>query len=374
MSKNSEIDELTENASPVPSLSVPPVPADAREGLPEAASRRKTKAPETSFLDDLVAETPVLLARLDAPRPEDAPVPHLPISDIAPDPRQPRRHIDEVKLLDLAADIKKTGILQPLVVRPAPDWNGYVLVFGERRYRAALKAGLKHVPAFIRRDLSDADVLHLQWQENAQREDIDDIDKALHLKRMKEIQKLSWTQLAERVHLTRRHLLRMQHLADMPETVTNLVRERRLTPSHVYQIARLDDPVRQAKFAAEAAENGWSVSRLNKAIHADREEDVVARTILTNIICTPGVAGDIDVTSNTRDAAVAGVREAQDNQKETAQPQTDAADSERDIVWEPVLDTLRERIASDTPITERERKAFQQIAELAAALASRHSA
>ncbi|MES2463309.1 MAG: ParB/RepB/Spo0J family partition protein, partial [Armatimonadota bacterium] len=231
----------------------------ADDGGNVAAPRRKTKASDTSFLDDLVAETPELLARLDAPRPNDAPVPHLPISDIAPDPRQPRRHIDAGKLAELAADIEKTGILQPLVVRPAPDWNGYVLVFGERRYRAALKAGLKHVPAFVRRDLTDADVLQLQWQENAQREDIDDIDKALHLKRMKEVQKLSWTQLAEAVHLTRRHLLRMQRLADMPDAVTSLVRERRLTPSHVYQIARVDDPARQAALATEAAESGWSV-------------------------------------------------------------------------------------------------------------------
>ena len=231
-----------------------------------AKAPRPRKASPHSLLDELADETPALLERLDAPAPADLPMPVLPLSDIAPDPQQPRRHIRQETLEVLAADIERVGVLQPLVVRPAADWNGYILVFGERRYRAAQMAGLTHVPAVVRRDLDDADVLDLQWQENARREDIDDIDKALHLRRMKEVKGLSWTQLADEVRLTRRHLMRMQQLAEMPPFVTALVRERRLTPSHVYQLARITDPARQEALARSAVAGGWSVSRLNREI------------------------------------------------------------------------------------------------------------
>jgi ParB family chromosome partitioning protein len=154
-------------------------------GLRTGARRpaRRGAGAGAGLLDELVEETPALLARLQAPAEPPAaaaPAPTLPISDIVPDPQQPRRQIHEGALADLAASIRERGILQPLTVRPAPDWNGYVLVFGERRYRAALLAGLTHVPALIRADLSEADVLDLQWRENAEREDIDDVDKALH--------------------------------------------------------------------------------------------------------------------------------------------------------------------------------------------------
>ena len=180
--------------------------------------------------------------------------------------KQPRRRIRQETLDTLAADIARVGVLQPVVIRPASDWNGYVLVFGERRYRAALQAGMTHLPAIVRRDLSDADVLEMQWQENAQREDIDDIDKAAHLRRLKEARGLTWSQLAETVHLSKRHLLRMQQLSDLPEDVMELVRERQLTPSHVYQLARLHDRASQEKLANQAVAQQWSVQRLAQAI------------------------------------------------------------------------------------------------------------
>lgn len=278
---------------------------------------RRAERRGAPLLDELAEETPQLLARLDAPAPADAEIPQLPLSDIAPDPAQPRRHLRQETLEALAADIARAGVLQPLVVRPAPDWNGYVLVFGERRYRAALLAGLTHVPALVRRDLSEADVLDLQWQENAQREDIDDIDKALHLKRLKEVHSLSWSQLADRVHLSRRHLLRMQQLAEMPETVTELVRERRIAPSHVYQLARLSDAGRQAELARAAAEGGWSVQRLSRAIAPAEDEG--------------GNAPE-------------------------AHP------------WQAFVDALRERLAGGSPLKGAEREILRQIQDLTAAL------
>jgi ParB family chromosome partitioning protein len=276
----------------------------------------------TSLLDDLADETTELLARLDAPAPEDAPLPFLPISDIAPDPAQPRRHIKQDAIEALAADIARVGILQPVVVRPAKDWNGYVLVFGERRYRAALLAGLTHVPALIRRDLSEAEVLELQWQENAQREDVDDIDKAFHLKRLKEVRSLSWSQMAETVHLSRRHLLRMQQLAEMPDVVIAMVRDRRLTPSHAYQLARLSDSERQTHLAQEAVSSGWSVQRLAEAIRSTDNPEANAKNVSVS----------------------------------------------KDHPWTTLLDSLREQMNAKQAVTPEEKRVLRQIATLATRL------
>ena len=282
-----------------------------------SGGRSRANAGATSLLDDLADETTELLARLDAPAREDAPLPLLPVSDIAPDPAQPRRHIKQEAIEALAADIARVGVLQPVVVRPAIDWNGYVLVFGERRYRAALLAGLTHIPAVIRRDLSDAEVLELQWQENAQREDVDDIDKAFHLKRLKEIRSLSWSQLAESVHLSRRHLLRMQQLAEMPDSVILMVRDRRLTPSHVYQLARVPDPERQTQLAEDAIANEWSVQRLAQVIRA----------------------------------------------VENREPSREAIS--QDHSWTTLLDSLREQLNAKQAVTPEEKRVLRQIVNLA---------
>ena len=284
-------------------------------------SRRVSSwAHPSALLDELVSETPELLARLDAPPAADAPAPMLPIADIAPDPRQPRRHIRKETLEALADDIRRVGVLQPVVVRPAPDWNGYLLVFGERRYRAALQAGLTHLPALVRRDLSDADVLEMQWQENSQREDIDDIDKAMHLKRWKETRGFSWSEMAEKIHLSRRHLLRMQQMAEMPEAILELVRDKQLTPSHLYQIARVDAPQEQQRLAQEAASQRWSVQRLSQAIQ-------------------------------------------QKSTSKDTQPRTSPLHS-----WMSMADVLRDRLAESKPITLEEEPLLRQIADLTQAL------
>ena len=280
------------------------------------------RAKSSAFLDELVAETPGLLARLDAPPVADQPVPTLPISDISPDPRQPRRHIRQETLLALAEDIRRVGILQPVVVRPATDWNGFTLVFGERRYRAALMIGLTHLPAVIRRDLSDADVLELQWQENAQREDVDDIDKAIHLKRWKEMQGLSWTEMAAVTRLSRRHILRMQQMAEMPDSILDLVREKRLSPSHIYQLTRVSSEEQQIKLAEQAAEQHWSVAHLNSTIiQTSKPESIQA--------CPPSP-------------------------------------------WVALADTLKKQVATPPTLTEQDRALLEEIGKMALTLASVH--
>jgi len=206
--------------------------------------RADTKKPGNSpLLDELTTDSNELLIRLSEPSPAPQEVPKLPIADIAIDPNQPRKRVSESGLATLAEDIRRNGVLQPVVVRPAIDWHGYVLVFGERRYLAAQRAGLSHLPAIVRTDLDEAQVLELQWQENAQREDIDDIDKALHLRRLKEVRRLSWSEMEDVAHLSRRHLIRMQQVAEMPEEVLDMLRERQITTSHTYQLARLTNDI-----------------------------------------------------------------------------------------------------------------------------------
>ena len=121
---------------------------------------------------------------------------NVPISRISPHPDQPRRHFDEEALNELAASIAQRGVIQPVIVRPLG--NGYQLVAGERRWRAAQKAQLHEIPALIR-DLSDRDVMALALIENIQREDLNPIEEARAYHRLAEFEGLTQAEIARLV-------------------------------------------------------------------------------------------------------------------------------------------------------------------------------
>src|ERR1041385_5348881 len=114
---------------------------------------------------------------------------NVPIDQIKPSPFQPRRAFDEQKIAELAASIREQGLIQPLVVRRKPD--GFELIAGERRWRAAMKAGLTEVPVIIR-DATDNEALQLALVENLQREDLTPIEEAAGYQRLQ--QEFQWTQ------------------------------------------------------------------------------------------------------------------------------------------------------------------------------------
>lgn len=138
------------------------------------------------------------------------------VDRITPSPFQPRRTFDEAKIEELAASIRNQGIIQPLVVRPKGD--GFELIAGERRWRAAMKAGLSRVPVVVR-DASDHEALQLALVENLQREDLNPIEEASGYRRLQEEFHWSQEEMAERVGKSRPAIANSLRLLSLPAEV-----------------------------------------------------------------------------------------------------------------------------------------------------------
>lgn len=142
------------------------------------------------------------------------------VDRITPSPFQPRRSFDEVKMEELAGSIRNQGIIQPLVVRPKAD--GYELIAGERRWRAAMKAGLTRVPVVVRQ-ASDHEALQLALVENLQREDLNPIEEANGYRRLQEEFDWSQEEMAERVGKSRPAIANSLRLLSLPPEVQHEV-------------------------------------------------------------------------------------------------------------------------------------------------------
>ncbi len=140
----------------------------------------------------------------------------VPVERITPSPLQPRRTFDEAKISELASSIRNQGIIQPLVVRR--KGNQYELIAGERRWRAAMKAGLEHVPVVVR-DASDHEALQLALVENLQREDLNPIEEASGYRRLQEEFQWSQEEMAEKVGKSRPAIANSMRLLALPHEI-----------------------------------------------------------------------------------------------------------------------------------------------------------
>lgn len=156
----------------------------------------------------------------------------VPIEFVAPNPRNPRRHFGEAELTDLAQSIREHGIVQPVVVRPSPLQQGrYEIIAGERRWRAAQRAGLAEIPVIVR-DVSDRTALELAIIENVQRADLNPIEEAQGYLALIEEFKHSAEDVARIVGKSRPHIANTIRLARLPEAVKTLVRNGALSAGH----------------------------------------------------------------------------------------------------------------------------------------------
>lgn len=164
----------------------------------------------------------------DSPRP--TPTDTLSIGSLHPNPRQPRTHFDESALVELADSIKANGILQPILVRPRTQ-GGYEIVAGERRYRAALRAGLKQVPVIVR-DLTDEETLALALIENLVREDIGPLETARAFRRL--MDDFGWTQeeMGQRVGKSRPSIANSLRLLELPEPILISLEKGEISEGH----------------------------------------------------------------------------------------------------------------------------------------------
>lgn len=181
----------------------------------------------------------------------------LPVELIEPNPDQPRSNFEKDALDALAGSIKTAGLLQPLIVRPV-DGGRYELVAGERRWRAAQKAGLDRVPAVIRVSPED-ERLQAALIENMVREDLNSVDEARACAALVEDLGISKEELARRVGRSRASISNLIRLLDLPDPVLTLLEHGELSEGHGRAILQVSDQAGRTSLAKRAAAEGWSV-------------------------------------------------------------------------------------------------------------------
>lgn len=192
-------------------------------------------------------------------------VAHVAIDSVLPNPQQPREHFAHRDLDDLIASIKRHGILQPLVVTKTPD--GYELIAGERRLRAARMAGLTDVPVVIR-SAEEQDKLELALVENIQRADLNPIEEARAYKKLIEDYDLTQEVVAERLGKSRPQVANTIRLLDLPEEVQSAVREGRIPVTAARALLSLEGPEQQLAWWKKLTQGEMTVRDVERGVRA----------------------------------------------------------------------------------------------------------
>lgn len=193
------------------------------------------------------------------------------LDQLRPNPEQPRRFFDEHALAELAESIRKHGVLQPLLVSE-DSTGGYVVIAGERRWRAARAAGLKTVPAVIRERLDARDGLALALVENIQRRDLSALEEARAFEHLRSEHGLSHAEIAEQVGRDRSTVANALRLLRLPEAIQELVESGRLSAGHGRALLVFDDEEMRLDWARRAANEGLSVREIERAAAENKKK------------------------------------------------------------------------------------------------------
>ena len=201
----------------------------------------------------------------------------LPLREIEPDPGQPRKTFDDETLAELSASIAEHGLLQPIAVRPRAS-GGYLIVAGERRWRASRMAGLTEVPVIVK-DVTDEQAMELALVENLQREDLDPVEEAAGIRELMTRCDLTQEQAARKLGKSRSALANSLRLLSLPETVLELLKSGFITIGHAKVILGLPAPELQEEAAQMIADNQLNVRQaeaLCKKLAKPAKEPVAA--------------------------------------------------------------------------------------------------
>ena len=187
----------------------------------------------------------------------------LPISEIRPNPYQPRKNFDQDKLKELAESIREHGVFQPIIVRKAID--GYELIAGERRLRASKLAGKEDIPAIVV-EFSDQEMMEISLLENIQREDLNAVEEAAAYSQL--IEKIGYTQeeLAKHIGKSRTHITNMLRLLRLPDDIKEKVRSGKLSYGQARTLLAAEDEEKMHELAERAVREGLSVRDLEKLV------------------------------------------------------------------------------------------------------------
>jgi len=208
----------------------------------------------SSLIPSSIVKVPAPATAITQSRPAEF---RVEVSRIRPNPRQPRRTFDEAGLDELASSMKHQGLLQPVVVRPTTDGR-FELIAGERRWRAAQRAGIHQIPAVVR-DVPDEKLLELALIENLQREELNPIEEAEAYRILVDDLELTQNEIAERVGKQRTTVANALRLLNLPELVKDMVRDRRISMGHARALLALEDARAIEALAQTIVAEGLSV-------------------------------------------------------------------------------------------------------------------
>ena len=229
-----------------------------------------------------------------------SPLRNIPLSQIRPNPLQPRKEFKPEDLADLEASLRVSGLLQPVTVRPAPRGGGFELIAGERRFRAAQRLGWNEIPAIVK-DVDDRMLLSLAMVENLQRTDLNPIEEAEGYEQLIRDFSLTQQEVADIVGKDRSTVANTLRLLALPATVRRLVWDGQLTVGHARALLGIGDEARIADLAREVVAQGLSVREVERRVRENARSGSKKG----------GGAGSAPV-GGTADARSAEVRELED--------------------------------------------------------------
>ncbi len=191
------------------------------------------------------------------------------LTDLVPNPSQPRQRFDEEALQQLADSITHFGIVQPLVVTPSD--KGYVIVAGERRMRAAKLAGLSKVPVIVR-TTKELERLEIAIVENVQRVDLSPLEQAVSIERLHQQFSMPYEAIGKRLGKAMTTVVNIARLLQLPEAAQKALNEERITEGHARTILSLKDmPEKQAELLASIQKYGWTVRQAEQFVTSIKE-------------------------------------------------------------------------------------------------------
>ena len=185
----------------------------------------------------------------------------IPLSELRPNPYQPRKTFDEESLNELAASIKEHGVFQPIIVKKSI--KGYEIIAGERRFRASQLAGKETIPAIVR-EFSDTQMMEIALLENLQREDLNPIEEALAYQSLLQTRGLSHDQLAKKLGKSKSYVTNIVGLLNLPESVKQLVIERKIPLTHARTLSKIKDAEKVEELADKVINEGLTTHLLDE--------------------------------------------------------------------------------------------------------------
>lgn len=196
------------------------------------------------------------------------------LSDLRPNPHQPRKVFKDEALQDLAASIKANGVFQPIIVKKSI--KGYDIVAGERRYRASKLAGLETIPAIIR-DFTEEQMIEIALLENLQRENLNAIEEALAYKSMIEKLNLTQEQLSFKVSKSRSHITNILGLLRLPTEVQKMIANNELSMGHARVLSKLESQDKIIEYARQIVENKLPVREIEHITITDEKKNQIKK-------------------------------------------------------------------------------------------------